>query len=245
MKKYEFTTIGTFHTDHNEDFLVTAEMGDDKLLIAVMDGCSMGTESYFASGLVGKILRKAAKEWGFWAFIEKKEAELAIYLRDITRNLFDELLFFKNKLMLENTEILTTLILGVVDCSQKKAELIAIGDGLICCNGIYTEYEQDNRPDYLGYHLTEDFETWYTQQKQKLSLDNISDLAISTDGIFTFKKFDTAIYPTISEKELVDFLLINSNFAVSETMLKKKIYHIEKEFGLKTSDDLSIVRLIF
>ena len=57
MVKSEFTQIGEFHINHNEDFLVSCEIGNDKMMIAVMDGCTMGTESYFASTLIGKLLR--------------------------------------------------------------------------------------------------------------------------------------------------------------------------------------------
>ena len=49
MVKFEFTQIGEFHINHNEDFLVSHEIGKDKMMIAVMDGCTMGTESHFAS----------------------------------------------------------------------------------------------------------------------------------------------------------------------------------------------------
>jgi len=42
----------------------------------------------------------------------------------------------------------------------------------------------------LGYHLTENFEEFYKNQHQKLSISNFEDLSISTDGIFTFKNLE-------------------------------------------------------
>ena len=184
MQKYQLTTIGQFHTNHNEDAIADYKIGDDLIMLAVMDGCSMGTESHFASTLISKILRKTAKEISFKAFIEKNEKSPDEYLKAILKQLFSELKEIKNRLLLEKEELLSTLILCVLNRKNKEAEIIAIGDGLICCNGQYTEYEQDNKPDYLGYHLDKDFEEWFQTQEQKLSLTHINDLSISTDGIF-------------------------------------------------------------
>ena len=149
----------------------------------------------------------------------------------------------KNQLHLDTEEILSTLILGVLDKSKKEIELITIGDGLICCDGSLYEYEQDDKPDYLGYHLSEDFNNWYENQSQRLSLKNISDISISTDGIFTFKNFDGKDYEPIKEDEIIDYLLTDVNWSNQENMLRKKISEIENRYGLKPSDDLSIIRI--
>ena len=46
MKFYELSHIGEFHVNHNEDFLVSEEAGNNRRMIAVMDGCSSGTDSH-------------------------------------------------------------------------------------------------------------------------------------------------------------------------------------------------------
>ena len=170
--------------------------------IAVMDGCSMGKESHFASTLIAKLLRKIGKEISFRDFAESRKKETNEYLNEIFQKLFEDLKQLKNKLHLEKEEILSTLILGIFDKQQKEIELITVGDGLICYNGELIEYEQDDKPDYLGYHLGEDFRNWLGNQTQKLSLKNVEDLSISTDGIFTFKNFDGKDYAEITEEEL-------------------------------------------
>lgn len=71
MKKYAISKIGEFHINHNEDSSAITEIGDDKIMIAVMDGCSMGKESHFASTLIAKLLRKIGKEISFRDFAEK------------------------------------------------------------------------------------------------------------------------------------------------------------------------------
>ena len=62
MKVYKTLHIGEFHTNHCEDFLIHEQIGANQILIAVLDGCTMGTESVFASILFGKVLRNIAKK---------------------------------------------------------------------------------------------------------------------------------------------------------------------------------------
>ena len=65
MRIYQFTKTGDHHVNHCEDYTITETLGTDKILCAVMDGCTMGTDSYFASTLTGKLLRKIAIERRF------------------------------------------------------------------------------------------------------------------------------------------------------------------------------------
>ena len=241
---YELSTIGSFHINHNEDAYLITEIGNHHILMAVMDGCSMGKESHFASTLILKILRKISTEISYKAFLEKIDKGADEYLREIMEQLFQELKFLKNHLLLEVEEILSTLILGILNKKEKQAELITIGDGLICCNGILYEYEQDDKPDYLGYHLAEDFSVWWQKQNQQLSLKQVEDLSISTDGIFTFKKFDNRVYESIQEEQIAAYFLIDRQWEGQAKMFSKKLSEIERIFGLRPSDDLTILRVI-
>jgi len=71
MKEYELSKIGEFHINHKEDSSAITEIGDNKILMAVMDGCSMGNEIHFSSTLIAKILRKVGKEISYREFAEK------------------------------------------------------------------------------------------------------------------------------------------------------------------------------
>ncbi len=243
MKKYEISKIGGFHLNYNEDSSAFAEIGENKIIVAVMDGCSMGTESHFASTLIAKLLRKIGKEISFRNFAEKRTQQTKDCLKEVLGMLFKDLQDVKNKLHLEREELLSTIILGILDTKDKEVELIAVGDGLICCNGQLYEYEQDNKPDYLGYHLDKNFEQWFQNQSQTLNFKNVQDLSICTDGIFTFKNFDGKAYEQMSEKKILDYLLIDDKGAQEENMLKKKILELEQNFGLLPSDDLTIIRV--
>lgn len=244
MKIYQISTSGQFHINHNEDYYIICEIGNDSQLIAVMDGCSMRTDSYFISTLIGKILRKTAKEIHYKEFIEKKRQPLDFKLRFILERLFEYLKLVKNQLDLRTDEISSTLILGLVNISDRIAKLITIGDGLICHDGNLIEYEQGNRPDYLGYHLDQDFEDWYDNQIQKLSVNKFCDLSISTDGIFTFDGFNMNEYDDVSEEELLTYFLVNREGNENPEMLHQKLNSVKMNWGLKPNDDFTIIRLI-
>ena len=244
MKIYKLSTIGEFHTNHNEDAAATIEIGKERTLVAVMDGCSMGKESHFASTLIAKLIRKIGKEIGYKAFIEKTKAPLNNLLKEILNQLFLDLIQLKSQLHLQEEEILSTLIIGIIDEHENEVLILTIGDGLVCANGNLFEYEQDDKPDYLGYHLKEEFNQWYNNQSQLLDLKNVKDLSISTDGIFTFKNFDGKEYPNISEENIIESLLIDSNWKHQENRLAKKVLEIKNKFGLIPSDDLTILRFL-
>ena len=131
MKIYTFSQIGQFHTQHNEDYLLATSIGDNKQIIAVMDGCTMGIESYFASTLMGKLLRRIAKEIGYRSFAEKRQFDLPFLLKETLRQLFSQLQKLQYQIDLKREELLSTLILGIIDNQDSKAEILTIGDGLI------------------------------------------------------------------------------------------------------------------
>lgn len=245
MNIFQVTQIGTFHTNHNEDHLISRETGKDKLIIAVMDGCSMGIDSHFASALTGKILNKITRELHYRAFFQKGKRGNSAVLKEIFQKLFESLFEIKNQLLLETEELLTTIILGVIDSERKSAEILTVGDGLIAFNGRILEYEQDDKPDYLGYHLNESFEQWFEKQQQRLSIPNIKNLSISTDGIFSFKPFHKNEYDPVTTSEIVEFLLSPSQTSDTDYLLKKRLIQIERKWGLKPSDDLSVIIVEF
>lgn len=244
MKIYSVIQIGDYHQNNCEDHLYIGEYGKNKVLCAVMDGCTTALESHFASTLVGKILKKICIEKGYKEFVEQEQKSLNIEenLKLILRDLLNELKIVKNQLMIDSKELLTTLIILLFDKNSEEGIIIAIGDGFVNINGKITEFEQDNKPDYLGFHLSEDFETFYNSQKQKIKFNNVTDLSISTDGIFTFEK----LVPKNLKEEInvIDFLTIEKTNYEKDEMLNLKLKTLENEFGLKPTDDFSMIRVI-
>lgn len=74
---------GSFHDNYCEDFLISEQISSTQQVIAVMDGCTMGTEFAFASILTGKILRSIAKEFFYHDFIEGTQQSLNHKLKSI------------------------------------------------------------------------------------------------------------------------------------------------------------------
>ncbi len=209
-----------------------------------MDGCSSGTDSHFASNIIGKILRKTAKNQFYQEFACKQTKTNQQLLKDCFRELFEDLKLMNNKLNLQYDELLSTVLVAIVDKSDMSCDILAIGDGIVCADGKLTEYEQDNKPDYIGYHLQKDFDQWFDDQSQKMTLTKFSDLSIGTDGIWTFKEFDTINERRVNDSELCDLFFIDKEGYENEKMLFKKLIKVEKEYKLKPTDDLTIVRII-
>ncbi|RFS19280.1 stage II sporulation protein E (SpoIIE) [Chitinophaga silvatica] len=243
MKLFSHLQIGDHHVNHCEDYFLTAKFTEYHLVTAVMDGCSMGTDSYLPATLTGKLLRKICKEFYYRSFIEKSIPNTNTCLEQIFNQLFKEWTFLSKYLDLSREELLNTLLLAVVDLRDQNLELLCIGDGVVCINGQVTSFEQNNKPDYLGYHLKEKFEDWWNNQPQRITAKKVNDFSVSTDGVFSFSAFDNKSYkPLISAP---DFLLIDDFLSGNGNMLYRKLIILEEEYGIRPTDDLGIVRVIF
>lgn len=243
MKIYSTLQIGAFHTNHCEDFFIHESIASNQKLIAVLDGCTMGTESVFASMLYGKILRNIAKIRYHQEFIIPNTLSLQQTLKNVLQELIAETVQIKNQLGLEVNELLSTIIVGIIDIKTITAEFITIGDGLIYKDGIEYEYEQDDKPDYLGYHLSDNFEDWYKAQGQTLSISNFTDLSICTDGIYTFKNLKHKENQK-SDSEIITYLLSDTEHKEHDNFLDRKIRFLKDQWNHVVTDDLAIIRII-
>jgi hypothetical protein len=244
MKFYSALKIGDYHQNHCEDHLCIREYGKKMFLCAVMDGCTTALESHFASTLVGKILNKICKEKGYKEFVEQDNEIVKIegHLKLILQDLLTELKNIQNTLHLDYRELLTTLIIMLFDKDTQEGIILIIGDGFVNVNGKTFEFEQDNKPDYLGFHLSDDFETFYHSQQQKIYFDKIADITISTDGIFTFEKLKS--YKSSEDINVTEFLTIEKTGSESDEMLNLKLKILENNYGLIPCDDFSLIRVI-
>ena len=114
--------IGEHHTNHCEDFLIQAEIGEHRHLLAIMDGCTMGIESHFASTLIGKLLRKISKNEYFREYGTRQIIPLQHLLDQVLIQLHQELKAIQTALQLTKYELLSTLVISVVDAQSRRAE---------------------------------------------------------------------------------------------------------------------------
>nr|WP_295870413.1 protein phosphatase 2C domain-containing protein [uncultured Chitinophaga sp.] len=243
MKIYSTLQIGDFHLNHCEDYLLIEHPGAHRTLMAVMDGCTMAHDSYFASTLVARVLRKICITQ---AYQELHQPSLSAFppeqqLKQILSALMTNLKQLQGQLLLEQNDLLTTLILLLVDTQQHNGVLLAIGDGVVSVNGAVTVFDQDNKPDYLGFHLHENFDKWYATLDQRIFIENFRDVSIATDGIVLFRPFRDGNEPAIDP---VEFLLHDRHFSEQEDMLDRKLKVLEHLHGLKPTDDIAVIRAI-
>ncbi|MBX0289425.1 hypothetical protein K3G63_03200 [Hymenobacter sp. HSC-4F20] len=162
---YQFLQRGEYHVDFCEDFKVVLPLGEHKLVCAALDECSMGQDSHFAATLGAKLLRKAVQEYHYQALYQLRAAPLPLpaELRLLVASVFQGFRDMSNQLLLTTTELLTTLVVLLLDTARREAVLLALGLAAVAVNGELIRFERLNRPDYLAYHLGEDFDTWYAR----------------------------------------------------------------------------------
>jgi len=135
--------------------------------------------------------------------------------------------------------------MAIIDTEKAVAEFAIAGDGIINLNGQLIEYDNDNKPDYVGYYLNMDKRLWFQNKTEKLSATGIIDLSIATDGIFTFKNFDGKLYPNITQEEIMYRFFVDRSDLENSNKLKKKLIDINNIYGQKPSDDLTMIRVMF
>jgi len=244
IKQYHYLQMGYFHKTHCEDALFIGNLTAQRKVLAVMDGCTMGIESYFAATLVAKLLKKITHQYYLRDFVEKQPKTLSQAQEEIWQTLFQQLQALASNLYLTKLELLTTIMIAIVDVVTKELSVLSVGDGVVVYNGIVIEYEQGNRPDYLAYHLTENFTSWYSQQEQCLQLSNISDFSLSSDGIFSFEPFELKTNSSFTNRNCLDYLLIEQDLTNTQA-LEQRVRYIEEEGKRRPNDDLEIIRICY
>lgn len=244
MKIYTHISSGEFHPIHGEDFLYHQHIGENLFIGAVMDGCSSGKESYFASTAYGKSLRKSCRMLpnmkeiipDFDIDFMEKEAIGAFILNQ----LFDDLKKLKKTFFLNIEELLSTMILMVFDLKDNSAWVNISGDGMVVCNGKVTEIDQNNVPDYLSYHFDLKFDDWYSKHTQTLEFNGIYDISISSDGISKIYRKSNSLKKDIDP---VNLLLIQKPKGDSGDAIDSQFNQL-LENGYISADDMSIIRLV-
>lgn len=240
MNIYTSLHIGAFHTNYCEDFLITENLNDTQKLIAVFDGCSMGKESVFASILFGKLFRNIAKKEFYKDFVTVSTSKL--HLKTILRQFFTEINAIKRQLDLNTYELLSTIIVGIVNTDENSAEILVVGDGLVCVDGEKFEFEQGDKPDYISYHLSENFEDWFANQQQKVRISKFKDLSIATDGIFAFKNLKNPKAQK-HDDEIINALLCDREYEEFDNFLDRQMNDLHTAFHHVPTDDIAIIRM--
>lgn len=231
---------GSSHKDFCEDFLCL-HSDNEHIIGAIFDGCSSGKDSHFASVLYTKAMNKAYKSA---IFAGNTPAEI---IKSILKSTIAEVSQIKKNLELETNELLTTILLVVVDIKNELTEIVSIGDGFIMINGTDYLIDQDNRPDYASYYLDklsdiEYFNYWF-EQLDKFSATAINDISIASDGILTFQKNGILADTDKMNINPTDYLLKDTYLIKNRSMLRRKCNILKNKHSLENYDDISIIRI--
>lgn len=237
MKTSKHISKGSMHKVFCEDFLIEHQINEKLKIYGVFDGCSSGKNSHFASALFGKSIISAAE----WMVFNNNQ----VILKKIVYQAFSLIDETKDILNLQTEELLSTIIVMLINEETKKADILAIGDGLVSVNHQITNIDQNNQPDYPIYHFDEiktfdDFSEYYSKQLAFLNVD-VEDITISTDGINSFMLQGQN---SAEDFNVIDYFVKDEFLKGNPAMLSRKHNIISKKYSLENTDDLAIIRVI-
>lgn len=235
---------GIHHQNFNEDFVSTHSLSEDILVAAVMDGCSSAKDSQFTSALYAKSLHKSARMLPqMKEIVEDFDLETMALdgIADFFINqLFEDLKRTKKLFFLETKELLSTIVLLVIDKSKRTACIKMSGDGIFAINGKITEIDQNNMPNFLGYHLNSRYDDIKAAEIQSWNFESVRDVSISTDGIQKFRSKNKKKKNEIDPEEK---LLIERPNG-TDTAFFENQYQYFIDNGFIPLDDIGVIRLI-
>lgn len=242
MLIHQYLKRGISHENFCEDYVFILEIESKYLIAGVLDGCSGGTESYFASAIFGKAIKNFAKNLKISDFKSSEEVLKHLVYKTITN-----IKCFAERFFINTDELLSTLIILVLDIAENKGNILCTGDGFVSINGENFNIDQNNIPDYLAYHFKEinnieEFENWYVTQQNNFYFPELKDITISTDGINSFIK-ENKNFEFDEDYDVIDFLTNDTSLLNNKSMLGRKVNILKNKYGLTNSDDLGIVRI--
>lgn len=232
---------GSNHETYCEDAAFHTSLAEGWYVGAVMDGCSSAKESYFASTLFSKLVAKACKTVPYLNKIQPDfvlaETSPKVLGEFILNQVFEGVKKAHNQFLLDEIELLSTLIITVAHRMHRTAWVNISGDGFIGINDELIEIDQNNIPDFLGYHLNLTFEDWLEKHSKSYEIDNFERLHISTDGISKFIDKQGRLIKNRSISQLL--LSIKTNSVQS---LKEAYSTLITKEKLTPFDDIGVIR---
>lgn len=215
--------IGRGHNTCQDNIFV--EEDEDCIWGAVADGCSNGYKAEFASQLFIYTLQKLGKD--------------AIRTHVLMLAAFDVSDIY-SKLQMPSIHALSTTVLIFIYIKESKELYIrTLGDGFYKVNDDEYIIDQNNTPDYFGFHILGDLlETRkYLDKNPIKSYENVNSFTIASDGILSYQLSQFKEDEGINPKE---FLLQDID---SPKRLELR-YNILKKKGWENTDDLSMISYV-
>jgi Protein phosphatase 2C len=158
----------------------------------VCDGCGEGTHSEVGATLAASFLaEQGAALLATGRTLEEIPGELFKRLRMFLENILNVRAPLNATLFVRDHLLFT--VLGVV-AVEETAVVFAAGDGTILIDAAVTVRDEDNSPNYIGYHLIDPKFLTDDARLESFDIHHVKDwarLAIATDG------FDADLLPEI------------------------------------------------
>lgn len=230
------------HPNHCEDNYWVEET-EQYVVGAVLDGCSTGIESHFASTLIKHILSTSWKT----PITQKSLTELGSF--EFINAIFYDVLFNLNvindRLKLSELHYLSTIVFFVYNKVNKQlfvkfagdGAVFVVGEGIFFDKGYYI-HDENNMPDYIAYHINDSWGklTKWVKSRHFEWYENVDQFSICTDGIDSFVNLKN---PHLDKKIAKDFILNSDKFSNLKTGLNKRFNILtNKNEAIKESDEL-------
>lgn len=204
---------------------------------AVLDGCSTGINSHFASTLIKYSFEKVSN-YIFIKYGAFTQHNPVFYFSLIIGGVRDNLINIKSSLNLIELNLLSTIVFFFYNKENKSLWIKFIGDGVIYIDGNEIVNDENNIPDYIGYHLNEPWAEFYSwiRSRRTLNFENVENFAICSDGIHSLVNLKN---PHINKEVAINFLIIDDQWKRLENGLNKKFNILtNRDEELKRSDEL-------
>lgn len=215
---------------------------DERFIVgAVLDGCSTGINSHFASTAVKYAFERAMTDNRNLDQLSKINYQVSYsdFFSEIIGDVKSNLTMIKMVLNLTEMNLLSTIVFFTFNKLNSELYVKFIGDGSVFVNGTRFDNDENNMPDYLAYHLENiSWSTFYKWSSDKPSIlfTDVNSFAICTDGIDSFSN----VHDRLKSKTIpVSFLIDDSKFSKLTAGLEKKFNILTNRFEeIKFSDDI-------
>lgn len=192
----------------------------------ISDGCSTGVKSHFASQAFCYAVEELALNDAYTDDIVLKEVR-------------ERLIDVKSALGLTEMNLLATLVLFHYNKNDKTLRIRVFGDGYYYVNDVEYVVDQNNTPDYFGYHLNDSIVQFneYLEKYPEIVYYDVDRFMICSDGITRICRSAMQQDATVDPNKLLFHPPTTENYLERMWNLIKR-----DKFGL--SDDLSIISYV-
>lgn len=217
---------------------------EDLIVGAVLDGCSTGINSHFASQFVKYVLEYS------WT-LGNPYNHPYIMCCTMARRVIGKMSIVSRQLSLTDMNFLSTIVFFTYNKRTKELYVMFFGDGVVYVNGEEFIHDEQNAPQYPAYHMNDTPEQidGYLSTRKTMEFSGVEDFSICTDGVHSLYNVRDGKIP---QSVAIDYL-VKDRWAVSQkTGLARKFNILtnrnpatrltDETYCWDLKDDLTIIR---